>query len=65
MVNIPSLKDDIPASSFKMDDLQADYNRLIGPGVAFTSEPVAAGQMKRAILDDGCGNLVQLIEMTS
>ena len=43
MVNIPSLKDDIPASSFKMDDLQADYNRLIGPGVAFTSEPVAAG----------------------
>lgn len=59
------MKDGIPAASFKVDDLQAEYDRLIGLGVTFTSAPVEAGQVKMVILNDGCGNLVQLIEMTS
>jgi hypothetical protein len=31
--------------------------------VAFTVAPMDAGTVKMAILDDTCGNLIQLIEM--
>ena len=55
--------DGIPAASFQVDDLDAEYERLSGLGVAFTQEPMDAGPVKMAILDDTCGNLIQLMEM--
>lgn len=55
--------DGIPATSFQVDDLEAEYGRLTKLGVAFTQEPMDAGPVRMAVLDDTCGNLVQLIEM--
>lgn len=45
-----------------MDDVRAEYDRLRGLGVRFTMEPVEAGPVTIAVLDDTCGNLVQLAQ---
>ena len=55
--------DGIPANSFKVDDVNAEYERLSGLGVEFTQQPMDAGPVRMAVLDDTCGNLIQLIEM--
>lgn len=57
------MKDGIPAASFKVDDLDGEFTRLKGLGVTFTTEPMDAGPVRMAVLDDTCGNLIQLIEM--
>ncbi len=57
------VNDGIPAASFKVDDLEKEFARLRDLGVEFTTAPVDAGSVKMAILDDTCGNLIQLIEM--
>ncbi|MFF9362740.1 VOC family protein [Streptomyces griseoluteus] len=54
--------DGIPATSFAVDDVHAEYERLRGLGVRFTQEPVAAGPVTVAVLDDTCGNLIQLAQ---
>jgi len=54
--------DGIPAAAFKVDDLDAEFRRLRALGVRFTVEPVAAGPVRVAVLDDTCGNLIQLVE---
>ena len=53
----------IPATSFQVDNLDAEYERLSGLGVTFTQQPMDAGPVRMAVLDDTCGNLIQLIEM--
>ncbi|MEU2428360.1 VOC family protein [Streptomyces sp. NPDC007861] len=53
--------DGIPAVSFAVDDVQAEFERLRGLGVQFTQEPLEMGQVTTAVLDDTCGNLVQLV----
>jgi len=55
--------DGIPFASFRVNDLDAEHQRLSGLGVRFVQPPVAAGPVKMAVLDDTCGNLVQLVEM--
>lgn len=55
--------DGIPATSFKVTDLDAEHVRLSGLGVEFTQGPMDAGPVRMAVLDDTCGNLIQLIEM--
>jgi len=55
--------DGIPATSFQVDDLDAEYKRLVSLGVSFTREPIDAGPVRMAVIDDTCGNLIQLIEM--
>jgi catechol 2,3-dioxygenase-like lactoylglutathione lyase family enzyme len=52
--------DGIPCTSFAVDDVQREYERLRGLGVRFTQEPTAMGPVVTAVLDDTCGNLVQL-----
>ncbi|WP_380282939.1 VOC family protein [Kitasatospora purpeofusca] len=52
--------DGIPAASFAVDDVPAEFERLRGLGVRFTQEPVAMGPVTTAVLDDTCGNLIQL-----
>ncbi|MEM7253573.1 MAG: VOC family protein [Pseudomonadota bacterium] len=54
--------DGIPATSFCVDDLDAEHERLTGVGVEFTQDPMDAGPVRMAILDDTCGNLIQLVE---
>lgn len=53
--------DGIPAASFRVDDLDAEAARLEGLGVRFPQGPIDAGKVRMAILDDTCGNLVQLV----
>ena len=52
--------DGIPVTSFAVDDVQAEYERLRGLGVHFTQEPVDMGAVTTAVLDDTCGNLIQI-----
>ena len=57
------VKDGIPATSFQVQDLNAEFARLHDLGVVFTVEPMYAGTVRMAVLDDTCGNLIQLVEM--
>lgn len=52
--------DGIPAASFAVDDVQAEFERLTALGVVFTQEPLSMGPVTTAVLDDTCGNLVQI-----
>ena len=54
------VEDGIPFVSFGVDDVQSEYKRLRLAGVEFTQPPVAMGPVTTAVLDDTCGNLVQL-----
>jgi catechol 2,3-dioxygenase-like lactoylglutathione lyase family enzyme len=54
--------DGIPFTSFGVADVQAEYERLTGLGVRFTQPPVQMGPVKTAVLDDTCGNLIQIAE---
>jgi catechol 2,3-dioxygenase-like lactoylglutathione lyase family enzyme len=56
-----ALQDDgIPFTSFGVDDLNAEHERLRGLGVRFTQAPLAAGPGTTAGFDDTCGNLIQI-----
>ncbi|MEU9841890.1 VOC family protein [Actinomadura sp. NPDC048032] len=52
--------DGIPFASFDVDDVKAEYDRLRALGVRFTQEPVEMGPVVTAVLDDTCGNLIQI-----
>ena len=55
--------DGIPFTSFAVDDVQQEYERLTALGVTFTQPPTAMGPVTTAVLDDTCGNLVQIAAM--
>ncbi|MBD0421802.1 VOC family protein [Streptomyces sp. TRM S81-3] len=55
------VRDGIPAASFAVDDVRAEFDRLRGLGVRFTQEPVETGSVTTAVLDDTCGNLIQIV----
>ena len=52
----------IPAMSFSVTDVRAEYERLKSLGVTFTMEPTEMPGVIIAIFDDTCGNLVQLMQ---
>jgi catechol 2,3-dioxygenase-like lactoylglutathione lyase family enzyme len=54
------LSDGIPYTSFAVDDAKAEYDRLRALGVRFTQEPLQMGPVTTAVLDDTCGNLIQI-----
>lgn len=56
--------DGIPATSFAVDDVQAEFDRLTAKGVTFVQPPTEMGPVTTAVLDDTCGNLIQLAAMT-
>ena len=53
--------DGIPFTSFAVDDVHAEFERLRGLGVRFTQEPVEMGPVTTAVFDDTCGNLLQIV----
>ena len=55
--------DGIPAASFQVDDLYEEHKRLSELGVEFRQAPMTAGPVKMAVLNDTCGNLIQLVQM--
>jgi catechol 2,3-dioxygenase-like lactoylglutathione lyase family enzyme len=56
------VEDGIPFTSFGVEDVQAEYDRLQKAGVHFTQPPVAMGPVTTAVLDDTCGNLIQIAQ---
>jgi catechol 2,3-dioxygenase-like lactoylglutathione lyase family enzyme len=54
--------DGIPFTQFGVDDIQAEYERLEAAGVTFTQKPLEMGPVITAVLDDTCGNLIQLAQ---
>jgi catechol 2,3-dioxygenase-like lactoylglutathione lyase family enzyme len=57
------VSDGIPLASFAVDDLACACDLLCIQGVRFAQEVTEAGGVKTAIIDDTCGNLVQLVEL--
>jgi catechol 2,3-dioxygenase-like lactoylglutathione lyase family enzyme len=57
------VEDGIPATSFAVDDVQAEFDRLRSKGVRFTQEPTEMGAVITAVFDDTCGNLIQIVQL--
>ena len=57
------VEDGIPATSFAVDDVQAEFDRLRSKGVRFTQEPTQMGAVTTAVFDDTCGNLIQIVKV--
>lgn len=55
--------DGIPYNSFTVPDVQREYDRLTALGVRFTQPPTQMGPVTTAVLDDTCGNLLQIAAM--
>jgi catechol 2,3-dioxygenase-like lactoylglutathione lyase family enzyme len=56
------VSDGIPFTSFAVTDIAAEFDRLRTLGVRFTQEPAAMGPVTTAVLDDTCGNLIQIAQ---
>lgn len=52
----------IPLTAFGVDDIQKEHERLEKRGVVFKSKPTTMGPVTVAVLDDTCGNLIQLVQ---
>lgn len=58
------VRDGIPFTAFEVDDVYDEYERLKELGVEFTMEPTDMGTTTITILDDTCGNLIQLYQVS-
>jgi catechol 2,3-dioxygenase-like lactoylglutathione lyase family enzyme len=56
------VEDGIPVTQFAVDDVRAEHERLSAKGVRFLQPPVDHGTVVTAVLDDTCGNLIQICE---
>lgn len=54
------VNDGIPFTAFEVDDVRTEFDRLSGLGVRFTQQPTEMGPVITAVLDDTCGNLIQI-----
>ena len=57
--------DGIPFCMLGVDDVRAEYERLLAVGVTFTQPPTELGPVIIAVLDDTCGNLLQLAQFVA
>lgn len=57
------VSDGIPAHSFQVKNLDAEFKRLDEKAVEFVRKPMDAGPVRMAVFNDTCGNLIQLVEM--
>jgi predicted enzyme related to lactoylglutathione lyase len=52
-----------PAAMFFTDDVQADYERMKARGAEFTMPPTDVTGSRIAMLNDTCGNLIQVTQL--
>ena len=52
----------IPATAFITSDIDGEYGRLKEAGVALRGEPQAMGPVRGVVFEDGCGNLISLVQ---
>jgi predicted enzyme related to lactoylglutathione lyase len=57
-------EDGIPFTAFEVDDVQQEFERMKLMGVEFTMEPTDMGMSIVAVLNDTCGNLIQIYQVT-
>ncbi|RKS72446.1 catechol 2,3-dioxygenase-like lactoylglutathione lyase family enzyme [Motilibacter peucedani] len=57
--------DGIPWTAFTVEDVEAEHARLAAQGVRFTQQPAAMGSVVTAVLDDTCGNLIQILQVSA
>ena len=53
----------IPLTAFAVEDIQEEFKRLKQRGVVFRMEPTNTGPVTVAVLEDTCGNLIQLYQV--
>jgi predicted enzyme related to lactoylglutathione lyase len=53
-----------PAAMFYTDDVQADYERIEARGAEFTMSPTQVTGSTIAMVNDTCGNLIQLTQLS-
>jgi len=53
----------LPAAMFFTDDVQGDYERMNTRGATFTTPPTDVTGAKIAVLNDTCGNLIQVSQL--
>lgn len=58
------VNDGIPFTAFEVDNLESEYERLKNLGVEFTMDPTNMGMTTVAVMDDTCGNLIQIYQVT-
>ncbi len=56
-------KQGIPIAAFEIDDIDAEFKRLSGLNVAFTTPPTPAGPITLAVFADTSGNLIQIYQV--
>jgi len=52
-----------PAAMFYTDDVKGDYERIKARGAEFTMPPTDVTASTIAMLNDTCGNLIQLVQL--
>lgn len=52
----------IPLTSFAVDDIQKEYERMSKLGVVFAMEPTSMGPTTAAVFEDTCGNFIQIYQ---
>jgi predicted enzyme related to lactoylglutathione lyase len=52
-----------PAAMFNTDDVNGDYERIKARGAQFTMPPTGVTGATIAVLNDTCGNLIQLNQL--
>lgn len=58
------VRDGIPFTAFEVNDIQKEYERMKELGVEFAMEPTDMGTTTVAVLNDTCGNLIQIYQIT-
>lgn len=53
----------IPWTAFNVDNLDEEFSRLSAMNVKFSVNPSVMGPVKIAVLDDTCGNNIQLVQV--
>jgi predicted enzyme related to lactoylglutathione lyase len=54
----------IPLTSFAVEDIEKEYQRLTSLGVVFTAKPTNMGTAIIAVFEDTCGNLIQIYQQS-
>ncbi len=57
-------REKLPVIVFTVEDIEAEYSRLSEAGVNFISKPKAIPGGLLVVLDDTCGNYIQLFQIT-
>ncbi len=56
------MKAGMPYTQFDVKSVDTEYERLTKLGVEFSMKPTEMGTVKVAVLNDTCGNNIQLVE---